>query len=250
MTQYDAIAARYRRSKELPFRRAIERPSLFALLPDLRGLSAFDFACGEGHYSRLLVEAGAASVTGVDLSPAMIALARQQESRAPLGIRYHCADVSRFEPAAPADLVVAMYLLHYADSPRTLARFLEVIRAALKPGGRLVGFLDNVHEPPDGTRSWAKYSFDRFCRRPRPGGPREGDAIVYRMIEPEGSSFEFETVFWKPATYEQAFRAAGLEELRWETLRLHPSERDNPFWDDYLAHPPAIPFTAVRPDGR
>ena len=250
MSQYDAIAAQYRRSKSLPFRTVIERFTLFRLLPEPRGLSFHDLACGEGHYARQLMRAGARRVTGVDISPEMIALAEAEEHRRPLGVRYHCSDVADFDPPEPADVVVATFLLHYAPDRETLARFLEAIRRALVPGGRMVGFLDNVHEPPDGRCSWAQYGFERFCRSGRTDGPREGDPVFYRFPNPDGTAFEFSNVFWKPETYEAAFEAAGFDDFRWERLRLDPSERGNRFWDDFLAHPPFLPITASRPDTR
>ena len=44
---YDTIAERYRDSKRLPFRRAIERYTVFQLLGDLRGQTVLDLACGD-----------------------------------------------------------------------------------------------------------------------------------------------------------------------------------------------------------
>lgn len=247
MALYDAIAAQYRRSKSLPFRTAIERFTLFELLPDPHGLSFYDLACGEGHYARQLLRAGAAHVTGVDISPEMITLAQAEERERPLGARYFCCDVAEFDPPEPADVVVAMFLLHYAPDRETLARFLATIRRALVPGGRLVGFLDNVHGPPDGGVSWARYGFERFCSPTRAEGPREGEPVFYRFPNPDGTAFEFSNNFWKPETYKAAFDESGLADFRWERLRLEPAERGNPLWDAFLAHPPFLPITASRP---
>ena len=247
MAKYDAIAARYRKSKSLPFRSVIERYTLFELLPNPHGLSFYDFACGEGHYARELMRAGARRVTGVDISPEMIALAEAEERKRPLGVRYHGSDVAGFDPPEPADVVVAMFLLHYASDADHLGRFLATVRRALVPGGQLVGFLDNVCEPPDDRHSGAKYGFERLCSPVREGGPREGDPVFYRFTNPDGTAFEFNNNYWKPETYESAFEAAGFDDFRWERLRLDPAERGNPFWDDFLAHPPFLPITASRP---
>lgn len=247
MAQYDTIAADYRQSKELPFRAAIERATFFRLIGDLRGKTVYDLACGEGHYTRRMKQAGAAGVTGVDISGGMIRLAERQERERPLGVRYVCSDAADFDPPEPADRVAAMFLLHYAESREKLSRFLAVIWRALVPGGRLVGFLDNVTEPPDGRRSWRKYGFERAFRAPRPEGPEEGDAVVYRFGTADGGAFSFENVYWKPETYETAFQETGFRDFRWEAPRLAPTERGNPFWDDFLEHPPIIPFSATRP---
>ena len=55
------------------------------LVGDLTGQDVLDIACGQGHAARALARAGARSVTGVDSSPAMLALARRHEEARPLG---------------------------------------------------------------------------------------------------------------------------------------------------------------------
>ena len=72
MAEYDAIAEAYQDSKQLPFRKAIERYTLFEALGDVAGLRVLDLACGGGFYTRLLKKAGAAAVTGIDVSAEMI----------------------------------------------------------------------------------------------------------------------------------------------------------------------------------
>jgi SAM-dependent methyltransferase len=68
------------------------------LLPtSLRGTLVLDVACGHGRASRGLARLGA-QVVGVDLSTALIAMARAREDDDRLGIVYHAADVAR--PAA------------------------------------------------------------------------------------------------------------------------------------------------------
>ncbi len=242
VAQYDAIAAAYQHSKQLPFRRHVERHTLFEVLGDVRGLRVLDLACGEGFYTRLLRIAGAAEVTGVDISGEMIRLAERQERENPLGCRYICSDAAEYRSEGTVDLVVAMYLLHYAGSAGKLVRFLEVARAALRPGGRLVGFNDNVLNPPRGTVSWSKYGIVKTG----PAVPTAGAPIRYRFTNPDGTSFEFDNHYESPETYRRAFDEAGLREFRWLGVSLDPAERGNPFWDAFLENPPVIAFTATR----
>ena len=51
------------------------------LIGDPTGKDVLDVACGEGFYSRLIRQRGAAKVVGVDLSAGMVELARKQEAR-------------------------------------------------------------------------------------------------------------------------------------------------------------------------
>ena len=244
LAQYDTIAEAYQDSKQLPFRRAIERYTLFEALGDVRGMTVLDLACGAGFYTRLLKNAGAARVTGIDVSAEMIRLAEREEARAPLGCAYLCRDVADFEPElGAADLVVAMYLLHYAGTRAKLLRFLRACHAALRPGGRIVGFNDNVMRPPRGTVSWRKYGIEKTGPL---STPNEGDPIHYRFTNPDGGQFEFHNLFLKPETYHHAFREAGFRDFRWLGVSLEPGERDNPFWDAFIENPPVIAYEAAK----
>ncbi len=239
---YDTIAEAYQDSKRLPFREYIERYTLFDTLGDIHGKAVLDLACGEGFYTRLLKQAGAATVTGVDISAAMIQLAEKEERRHPLGCRYLHQDVLKLKTAQPVDVVVAMYLLNYARTREELRRFCLVGHATLRPGGRFVGINDNVHDPPRGHVSLAKYGLEKTCADP----PTEGDTIRYTITNADGQQFEFNNFFLKPETYEDAFQAAEFRKFEWVAVSLHPSQRNNPFWDDFLRNPPLIAFTALK----
>ena len=239
---YDAIAERYRESKWLLFRHYIERYTLFTGLGDLRDRTVLDLACGDGVYTRQFKRAGAAAVTGVDISPAMIALAEAAERADPLGCRYVRADAAAFTPPARVDIVTAVYLLNYARTREELDRLCRACFRALRPGGRLVGFNDNVRNPPRPGVSLVQYGLERTCANP----PREGDVIQYRITNHDGQVFEFENYYLAPATYEAAARGAGFDDFRWVDAVLEPTERDDPFWDDFLTAAPLTAFSASK----
>ena len=242
---YDPIAERYRDSKWLLFRHFIERYTLMKLLGDLQGRTVLDIACGEGVYARQFKRTGAAEVTGVDISPAMVALAEAEERAEPIGCRYVCADAAAFTPAAPVDVVTAVYLLNYARTAAELERFCRACFRALRPGGLLVGFNDNVRNPPGPDDvSLAGYGLERTCAR---HPPREGDAIRYRITNHDDRTFEFENYYLSPATYESAAGDAGLGDFRWVDALLDPAERNDPFWNDFMALAPLTAFRATRP---
>ena len=242
MAEYDAIARQYRDSKQLPFREHVERYTLFKLLGDVTGKTVLDFACGDGFFTRLLRQAGAAAVTGVDVAAAMITLAEEQERRCPLGCRYVRADVAEFEPAEPVDLVVAAYLLNYARTPEQLLSFCRTCHAALPPGGRLVGCNNNVCNVSVGPKSFRKHGLERTWESPL----EEGDIIRYTLFDADGNRFGFDNFYLKPETHAAAFERAGFRDFRWVDVALHPSQAGNPFWDDFMANPPIIAFVAER----
>ena len=245
MTQpqmYDSIAAQYQASKWLLFRHYVERYTLITLLGDLRGRTVLDLACGEGVYARQFKRIGAAGVTGVDVSSEMVALAEAEERADPIGCRYVCADAAAFTPDEPVDVVTMIYLLNYARTRAQIDGFFAAGHRALRRGGRLVGFNDNVRNPPRPGAKTAQYGLERSCDYP----PREGDVIRYQMTNHDDRSFEFENYYLAPATYEAAARDAGFDDFRWVDAMLEPSERDDPFWDDFMTHAPLIAFTASR----
>ena len=242
MAEYDAIAEAYRDSKELPFRGLIERYTLFDTLGGIRGSRVLDMACGEGFYTRILKQAGAAEVTGVDLSAEMIRLAERAEQQSPLGCRYVCQDVAEYNPTEPVDIVVAMFLLNYAKTAEQLRQFCQVCHDALRPGGRFVGVNDNILNPPKRDGMWTQYGFERAC----PRRAKEGDAILYTVTNEDGQRFQFENFYLEPRTYRNAFRAAGFQEFRWVDLSIHPDERDNPYWDGFIKNPPILAFSATK----
>jgi len=159
VTQYDTIALDYQKiSAAVPLRDA-EWYSLQQRLGDLTGLSVLDLACGDGMGTRLLGRWGAARVVGVDISPQMIALARQQEEAQPLGIEYHVADAAALGRIGEFDRVTAAYLLHYAENREQLRQMVQTVYHNLEPGQHFVASIANVLQPPRPIVDHRKYGF-------------------------------------------------------------------------------------------
>ena len=150
-----------------------------------------------------------------------------------------------FEPeSCAADLVVAMYLLHYAGSREKLLRFLRVCHDALRPGGRIVGFNDNVMSPPQGTVSWRKYGIEKTGPL---SAPSEGDPIHYRFTNDDGRQFGFHNFFLQPGDLRRRLSGDRLPRpSAGSVVSLEPGERSNPFWDDFLSNPPVIAYAATK----
>jgi SAM-dependent methyltransferase len=92
-----------------------------------------DLGCGTGSLSALLAGAGH-RVTGVDLSPKMIALARSKLAAAGLTGSFVVADAAD-PPGGSVDVVLTRHLVWaLPDAPAALARWVSLVR----PGGALV----------------------------------------------------------------------------------------------------------------
>ena len=242
MEQYDTIAEAYRDSRQLPFRDAVEKPTLLRLLGDVRGKSILDMGCGDGHYTRLVKRAGAREVTGVDISAEMIRLAEEEENLRPVGCVYSQHDASKYESSRQVDLVLASHLLHYAKTTGDLRKFCETCHQALRKGGRIVGIIANVHNSDEGLASWKGYGLEMQY----PVSRRDGGIIKVRFTNLDGETFEIENYYHSPETYRMAFERAGFSNFRWAPLSLSCAERRKRFLEDYMKAPPIEAFLASR----
>lgn len=228
--EYDRFAAQYKMSKLLPFRSYVEGYTFFKMLGPLEGLTVLDLACGEGHYSRLIRQRGAARVVGVDLSSEMIALAEAEERRAPLGIEYRCSAAEDLGTIGSFDLVTAAFLLNCARTRERLGAMCDTIAANLKPGGRFVSINSNLGPgvPPD----IAKYGW-----RAADSTPIE-EGTPYRLTFLSGpEEFTVINVFYSHATYEEELRRAGFASVRWQPPEVSDEgvrDAGREFWQDLL----------------
>ena len=131
----DEFFAGYASARENPvaMNYTVEQPGIRALLPDIEGTHAIDLGCGAGDFARWLVDEGAASVLGVDLSENMLAMAGTQPRPQ---IEYRRAFVEELELAAARfDLIVSSLMFHYIED---LEPVITKIRLWLRTGGALV----------------------------------------------------------------------------------------------------------------
>lgn len=111
-----------------------ERAILEAAGP-LGGLRVLDYGCGAGELSLHLLDAGAASVTGLDVSPGSVAFARARAAHfrpgAPIDFVTAPAEASGL-PSEGFDVVAGRFVLHHLDLPAAVAE----LDRLLAPGGR------------------------------------------------------------------------------------------------------------------
>jgi SAM-dependent methyltransferase len=109
--------------------------SLLHLRPPLRVL---DLPCGQGRHSIELARRGY-NVTGVDLSEAMLAVARERATAASAKVRFLAGDMRQPLPGEHFDLVLNLYTSfgYFADEADD-ARVAAAAATMLAPGGRFV----------------------------------------------------------------------------------------------------------------
>ncbi len=197
---YDARAQEYDESVKRQGRFAqyetnpAEEAEWNALTAVLRGLGpvehALELACGTGLWTAELASV-ARRVTAVDGSAAML-----NTNRAKLGghphVEYRQADLFRWTPDEPADLVFFAFFLSHVP-PDKLDGFLDSAGAAVKSGGRLM----IVDEPAGGRES---------------SGPIEDGQYQTRELH-DGRQFRIVKVYYDPAIIQARLHKRGFREF-------------------------------------
>lgn len=239
------VAEQYQQAKLQPWRARVEKYSFLKQIGNLNGKKVVDVACGEGHFTRLLRQSGAAEVVGFDLSERMIELARQQEAESPLGIEYRVEDARNIVPQQNFDLAVSAWLLVYARTRDELAQMCRGLACWLRPGGRFVTFTTNPDVYSFEPRAdYRKYGFEiQLADQVSEGAP------ILWTIHLDGSSLDIENYFLPVSAYESAFRDAGFSDFKVHRPELSPNPSggdDRAFWSGLLEFPPAILMECVK----
>ncbi len=176
---------------------------------------ALEFGCGAGRHTGPLADRFD-RVVAVDVAPAMVAEGRRLHAgRANCAFRLNQADDLAWMPDAFCDLVLAVRVVEYLETPAAARAWLVEFLRVLRPGGALV-----VRLPVDGTSEAGGQS--------RPVRARGADGlrrlgvpatVLYRRLDwvPEVSALGFdeeETRHWLEAAGATVVRVAGAPARR------------------------------------
>jgi cyclopropane fatty-acyl-phospholipid synthase-like methyltransferase len=99
---------------EAPKRLEEDHLSRYSFAADyVRGKKVLDIACGSGYGSRALLDAGAVTVDGVDLSEDVIEFATKKFACE--GVRYCCDTVYSYSSDRPYDVIVSFETIEHVD---------------------------------------------------------------------------------------------------------------------------------------
>lgn len=121
-----------------------ERDAAFvcAALSLAPGDRVLDLGCGTGRHSVALAERGL-TVTGLDLSPALLAHARETAAERGVEVTWLERDMRDLDDLGPFDAVVSLFTAFGLLGDDEDQEVLHQVRAALRPGGQLLLDLTN-----------------------------------------------------------------------------------------------------------
>ncbi len=102
------------REREVNANNLFELPTLFSLLPDLKGKRVLDLGCGTGERCIDYIKRGAAEVKGIDISEKMLAVAMHENSDPRITyLKMPMEDISALDGVF--DVVISSLALHYVE---------------------------------------------------------------------------------------------------------------------------------------
>lgn len=207
------------------FQEHVILPNLLRLAGKIEGKNVVDVACGQGYFTRALMNAGART-SGVDASKTLIESARK---KTPKGITYYQSRADRliFFPSGSVDLVTCILAIQNIENAFDV--FAECAKT-LKPGGRMIIVLNH---PAFRIPKQSAWDFD------------EAKKIQYRRLDAYMSESkvsidmtpgartlkekEFTTSFHRPLQYYfKAGHKAGLAVTRLEEWISHRASEKGP----------------------
>lgn len=188
-------------------------PPVYAHLKDQRVL---DIGCGTGRHTLRLAQAGN-RVTGMDLSPGMLAVARRK--LAGLDVRLIEGDILTAPFTGPFDAVIAALVLEHIADP---AGFFQSVARLLSPGGGV--YISEIH--PDRIAGGTQANF----------------------VTPDGEAVRLTSFAHSEADIQAAARDAGLRLLsHMDVFGGQALVRLNPDWTRHLGRAMIRIWTFEKP---
>jgi glycine/sarcosine N-methyltransferase len=154
---FDSLSDVYEALVDWPKRLANEEPFFRRVVERFNARRVLDAACGTGRHAARF-HAWGLEVEGADLSPAMVARARDRFGELE-GLRFSVRSfTASVAPAPPFDVVVCVgNSLALAPDATSVEQALVQMMAATKPRGGLVLQVLNLWHLPDGPCRWQKF---------------------------------------------------------------------------------------------
>jgi SAM-dependent methyltransferase len=187
------------------------RPLVMRELAPLTGKHVLDLGCGEGYVARLVAQAGAQSVFGIDISGEMVGRAqRAVAGGAPCPMAFERGNATDFQdfPREQFDRVIAVFMVSYLRCAEMTAVF-RTVRSRLAPGGRFIFTVPHPFLPYIRPMEKPVY-FDSKGRDYFAGVDQSYDGYIWRR---DGNAVPVSYMHKTFADYFQALADAGFQTL-------------------------------------
>ncbi|MDA4848475.1 class I SAM-dependent methyltransferase [Hoeflea poritis] len=215
--------------------------TLFETMGDPAGKSVIDLCCGDGRLSWKLLEMGAKSVIGVDISGEMLKRAEEKRKLLPVDeqerIGFVRADLRNSGlTLPPVDIVTGLYVFHYADTPEGIWGMGRFISRNLKADGRCALVTLSPDLDPEGDHSLAQAEAGISIQY------QSGPESRFRIGE-----FSCPVWRWDRDVLERELGMAGLRDIAWEGTDLPDSRPDlQARYMEWRKNPQCVVFSARR----
>jgi ubiquinone/menaquinone biosynthesis C-methylase UbiE len=163
-------------AEEYDFAASLERrPDFFLSQLPANRRRVLDVGCGTGILA-IELSRHFESVVAIDISEPMLAIARGK--RAAANIEYRLADANQLVLEQGFDAIVSHTTFHHLDD---VSQTLDVLKAALAPGGHLI-LVDNVSRWPPGILRRAYPFVIKSCLKLLPNTFRYGLGPAWRLL--------------------------------------------------------------------
>jgi SAM-dependent methyltransferase len=244
MTSFGPVAPYYDDlMKQVPYRMWISYYMLLLAQQDVHPKKVLDVCCGTGTMCEMLEREGL-SMSGLDLAPGMIEVAREKAHRKKFDIRYEVMDACTFEMNETYDAALSFFdSLNNILDPNGLEMAFHRVFQHLRPGGSWIFDLNTAY-------AFEAQLFDQQDLR-------QNVKLRYKWQgewDPEQKIITVNMKFWKDGeefdevhkqrAHEVEDVYAMLERVGFVSIRAYHS---------YTLNPPRyksdrIHFTAIRPD--
>ena len=241
-TQYDDIGATYNELRKQLGARYTDYNFEVAAAPLVKGAKVLDLACGTGLKSNAMHSWGASRVVGVDISSAMIDVAKANTTSE--DIQYLVADCSApvLFDGGNFNVVLGSWLLNYASTRGEMINMYRTIAMNLKEGGTFLGVTPAPSEDPRAyNEKMAKerpFKTGQVTILPTYDVP---DGVGTRIVSVHDfGNIDFSAYHLKKSVYETSAREAGLKgEITWKSPEPPSDElaTDPAFLQSYLTIP-------------
>lgn len=238
-TQYDAIGASYEEMKKLPAAQLEAYNFRKAVALYVKGAKVLDLACRTGFYAKTMLEMGAALVVGVDISSAMISVAKATSQSDKLVFQVGDCSKPMHRDGGHFDVVPGVCLLNYASNGEEMTDMFRNVAMNLREGGRFLAVTPHPANDPK------RHSEAAAAARPVQYGNvtvsvtgEVADGVATHLVAVIGSgTVEFDAYHLRKEVYEQSAIEGGMRgTLAWRPIDLRSND-DAETWGSYLKVP-------------